>query len=231
MKVKLFLFILIITTLWHNFSLSQVEYRTDWPKVADLKKVVTINALSKNIYHKIPIYDRTGKVVYTLYCHGGSTEYLDKLSDSTGNNYVGPLCFILVEGEKDGEGSLLSEDGSASWYSRGQLHDYKNIVGACGKYPEYGNLRHFRLRGFELTLHFINIKLGKDAEPIKFDVEVTVHPDANITSSYTEQTGYLTPYKKGCSCNKILKGNEPRMFRNKNGDWVDEKELVRQKKH
>jgi hypothetical protein len=222
--------ILAIMPLLFAVCKSQVEYRNDWPIIANLDTTISINALSEIIFHKIPLKDQSGKVTYALFCHGGNQEYLDKLSDSTGSNFVGALCFLLAIGEnEDVDASLLCEDGSAPWFSRGQINDYTQLIGDCGKYPEYGRLRHFRLRGFILTLHFINIIVGNKGSPIKFDVHIRVHRDKNITSSIAEQTGYLTPYKKGRSCNKILKGNEPRMFRGENGSWYEEKDLLKKK--
>ncbi len=228
MEFRRTFFILATTFLPFLVCQSQVEYRDDWPVITDLDTTVTINTSAEKISYKFSMKDQSGKILYSLFCYGGSTEYLDNLSDSSGSNFVGPLCFLLAIGEKKyADESLLCEDGSAPWYSRGQINDYKQLVGACGQYPEYGCLRHFRLRGFVLTLHFINIVLDKDESPVKFDVKITAHPDKNISSSIAEQTGYLSPFKKGCSCEIILKGNEPRMFRDKNGSWFEEKELIK----
>lgn len=236
MKKNIIVFILLLLFSFYD-SWSQVKYRIDWPKVSEFKKIISIDALSTNIHYIIPIKDQLGKTIYTLTCRGGSTEFLDKLSDSTGLNYVGPLCFFLFTGPGSeenaplGDDFLLCEDGSAPWYSRGQITDYRELIGDCGRYPEYGSLRHFRVRGFELTLHFVNIAVEKDSSVSRFDVAISIHCDSTITSSLTEQTGYLTPYKLGRSCKKILRGDEPRMFRNKDGDWIDEKELLKQKNH
>jgi hypothetical protein len=230
MVLKRAAFVLATTLLPLHVSRSQVEHRIDWPQLAGLDTTIAINALSERIFHEFPCEDQSGKVLYTLFCRGGSTEYLDSLSGKTDINHVGPLCFYLVPGKEDNEGSLLCEDGSARWHSRGQIHDYMNLIGACGQYPEYGCLRHFRLRGFELTLHFLNIVVDKEGSPVEFQVNITVHRDKRITSSIAEQTGYLTPFKEGRSCEKILRGNDPRMFRGENGSWFEEKELIRQKK-
>jgi hypothetical protein len=122
----------------------------------------------------------------------------------------------LNEGKADEENSLLSEDESPYWYSRGQIHDFRELVGACGRYPEYGALRHFRLRGFELTLQFTDIQVDKKGTPSYLVVTVSVRTDPTAHSREAQQTGYLTPYKVGGSCNKVLRGNEPRMCR----DWL-----------
>lgn len=207
---------------------SQVEHRTDWPKIANLQKTLSINTNAEDIYRAIPITDRGGKLLYTLFCRGGSDAFLDRLSDSSEINYVGPLCFMLVEGNRITEDyNLLCEDGSAQWYSRGQLHSYGDIISPCGSYPEYGNLRHFRLRAFELTLQFLNFVLRLDGSLLTFDVHIDVHSDSTATSSIAEQTGYLPPVDS--SCTNVIKGNMPRMWRNKQGNWIEEKDLLKQK--
>jgi hypothetical protein len=207
---------------------SQIEYRTDWPGIADLDTAIAINALSERIHFELPLKGHTGKTLYTIFCRGGSTEYLDSLCDRTGVNYCGALCFFLVEGSPDETGSLqsnwnlLCEDGSAHWYSRGQIMDYSELVGACGDYPEYGNLRHFRLRGLELTFQFKNITADDSGRATSFIAVISAHPDSTVTASITEQTGYLTPRKEGRGCDKVLRGNEPRSFRNERGLLIDE---------
>jgi hypothetical protein len=125
------------------------------------------------------------------------------------------------------EDSLLSEDESAYWFSRGQIHNFHELTGSCAKYPEYGALRHFRLRGFELTLDFGDVELDKAGSPTYFTFTVSLRRDPGITSSRAEQTGYLTPYKVGFSCNKVLKGNEPRMCRASTGSWTECSKLGR----
>ena len=207
-----------------SFCQSQIVYRTDWPNVENIKKTISINAFSQSIFSKIPIHSKQGTLLYTLFCQGGSTEYLDRLSDSTQMNYVRPLCFLLVEGDKITENySLLCEDGSSQWYSRGQIHHYKELTGTCGQYPEYGCVRHFKLRGFVLTLTFTNIAFNKAGEPITFDVDITTISDSSATSSIAEQTGFLPPAQSDSACKNILKGNTIRRFRDKSGSWIEEK--------
>jgi hypothetical protein len=189
-----------------------------WPVMANFSAKVGIETSAEHIFFEFPLKDVHGRTQYTFVCVGGSTEYLDKLGDESNVNYVGPLSCRLVEGDKDAEkneASLLSEDDSAYWFSRGQIHDFQDLVGACGKYPEYGALRHFRLRGFELTLYSGDILVDKAGHPSYFTLTVSLRRDATALSPTAKQTGYLTPYKAGSSCTKILKGNELRMCR----DW------------
>jgi hypothetical protein len=96
----------------------------------------------------------------------------------------------------------------------------------CAKYPEYGRIRHFRLRGMELTLEVKNVKFGprlkddplltyrKDAI-IKLDLEVTAKQDTSALLPTAESTKYLAPplarpwngkepYDDTRNCSKVL---------------------------
>jgi hypothetical protein len=204
-----------------------------WPEMAEFSTKFGVETSAERIFFEIPLIDVSGQTQYNFICIGGSDKYLDQLSDSSGVNYVGPFSCRLVEGKYDpvkSEDSLLSEDESPYWFSRGQIHHFSELTGSCTKYPEYGALRHFRLRGFELTLSFENIEVDKKGNPTYFTLTLSLRRDAKITSPQAEQTGYLTPYKAGSSCDKVLKGNEPRMCRdwkNLGGSWTECSKLGR----
>jgi hypothetical protein len=204
-----------------------------WPEMAEFSAKFGVETSSQRIFFELPLIDVHGETQYNFVCRGGSKEYLDQLSDSLGVNYVGPFSCRLVEGKQDpmkSEDSLLSEEQSAYWFSRGQFHHFSELTGSCGKYPEYGSLRQFRVRGFELTLSFENIEVDKKRNPTYFTLAVSLRPDATITSRQAEQTGYLTPYKVESSCDKVMKGNEPRMCRdwkNLGGSWTECSKLGR----
>jgi hypothetical protein len=198
-----------------------------WPKMAEFNSKFRIDTSAKEILFEIPLLDVQGQTQYGFICIGGREKYLDQLSDRSDVNLVGPLACRLIVGKanpEETEDSLLSEDGSAYWFSRGQVHNFRELIGSCAKYPEYGALRHFRLRGFELTLNFGNVEVDKAGNPTSFTLTVSLRRDATITSPQAEQTGYLTPYKVGYSCDKVLKGNQARMCRdwkNLGGSWTE----------
>ena len=198
-----------------------------WPTMQEFSAKVGIETSAERIFFEIPLIDVQGQTQYNFICVGGTDKYLDQLSDSSNVNYVGPLACQLVEGKWDpvkSEGSLLSEDESPYWFSRGRLDNFRELTGSCGRYPEYGALRHFRLRGFELTLNFGDVEVDKAGNPTYFTLRVSLRRDSKITSPQAEQTGYLTPHKVGFSCGKVLKGNEPRMcrdFKNLGGSWTE----------
>jgi hypothetical protein len=97
-----------------------------------------------------------------------------------------------------------------------------DLVDACASYPEYGLLRHFRLRGFELTFSISDLKLNKQGEPEQFKLRVSLRQDDESKSKTAEKLGYLNPHAQGHSCSKIEKGNDRRMCRDwsKGGSWV-----------
>jgi hypothetical protein len=191
-----------------------------WPKMRKFEDSFAVDTRAEIDYAN-PLYDISGTVRYVFVCKGGSDEYLDALEERTGITYVGVLGCRLSEGKKEIESSLLAEDEVAPWHTRGQFHRFDEITGDCGNYPEYGNVRHFRLRGFELTLFATDLVFDRSNRLQSFKMHVSLRRDDRITSPRAEQSGYLTPYKNGRSCKTILKDNEPRMCRNwgKGGVW------------
>src|SRR5208337_5109556 len=110
-----------------NFGLCA---RRAWPEMAEFSAKVGIETSTERIFFEFPLIDVEGQTQYRLSCVGGSQKYLDRLSDSSGNNYVGPLACLLEE-EGGASDSLLSEDDSPHWYSRGQIHSFRDLAGSC----------------------------------------------------------------------------------------------------
>ncbi|RPI76806.1 MAG: hypothetical protein EHM45_11685 [Desulfobacteraceae bacterium] len=199
-----------------NFDCRAKE--NQWPSMAEFDLKIGIEARSEKIYFEIPLRDIRGRIQYTLICRGGSVEYLNAFTDSNKILYAPDLGFRLYEGTKEVEGSLLCEDGAPAWHSRGQVR-YSQLVGACGKYPEYGMLRHFRLRGFELTLEFFDIVIDPEGKPAYLNLRISLHRYPKAISAQAGRPGYLSPEAEGRSCEKVLKGKDPLMRRNKQGSW------------
>jgi hypothetical protein len=185
-----------------------------WPKMQEFDADFVVRTNAEKIEFIKALYDVNGAIRYIFVCRGGSDEYLDKLGGEKHINYVGKLGCSLIEGSREIEGSLLAEDDVAPWHTRGQYFSFEEVIGDCGNYPEYGRIRHFRLRGFELTLSAVEPVYNKQNQLQSFKLRVSLRRDDKIRSKYTEQPGYLTPYKVGRSCKQILKGNARRMCRN-----------------
>lgn len=199
---KLLVSILFVLAL----SYTSLAAESTWPKMKEFDDSFIFDTKEEGIKFIKPLCDVNGMVRYVFICRGGTDEYIEKHSNST---FVGPLGCRLSEGDKEVETSLLSEDDSAPWYSRGQ-YDFRSLLGDCGKYPEYGRLRHFRLRGFELTLSATDIITNDRDQLVSFRMNVSLIRDDRITSKQAEQPGYLPPRN---DCKTIKKGNEPRMCR------------------
>jgi hypothetical protein len=203
------------------FSSTCLADDTLWPTIKEFDDEFLAYSGGKPVEYLKPLKDLNGHTKYLFVCRGGSTEYTDSLADKLDINYVNPLTCILNNGDKETESSLLAEDDSPPWHTRGQ-YSLDEIVGDCSDYPEYGLLRHFRLRGFELTLSAFDIKLNEQGKPEQFKLKVSLRQDNKIKSSIAEQPGYLNPSSKGRSCEKIVKGNDTRMCRdwNNGGSWA-----------
>lgn len=197
-----------------------------WPVIQEFEKSFDVVADAEKIVIDVPLYDVKGVQRYVFLCRGGSTAYLDQLSDSTGDNYVGDLmCGLTLPGD-DIEQSLLGEDDSAVWFSRGQYH-WDELLGDCGAYPEYGRLRHFSLRGFVLTLAATQVKQDMQGKLISFTLQVSLKDDPGAKAAQAAQTGYIRPKAQPGACKKVIKGDEPRMCRdwNKGGSWEECKNI------
>jgi hypothetical protein len=169
-----------------------------------------VDTSARRIDIDLPLLDTHGIQRYRLICRGGSVEHLDALSDTSRINWVGDLMCVFNEGNREIESSLLGADGAPPWHTRGQFH-WDELVGACGNYPEYGRVRHFRLRGFELTLEARDPQM-RDGRLEHLTFAISLRSNARIRSSQAESVGYLHP--RG-DCGAVKKGVEPRVCRNR----------------
>ena len=203
--MKAFLPLLLVA-----FGYQSAPPEDEWPRVREFQASFGIDTSSERILLVLPIYNYNDQEEYRLVCIGGSTEYLDRLTAETGAHFVGPLqCNLLDRPEIYNEHTLLGEDGSPAWHTRGQF-SWDDLVGDCGDYPEFGRLRHFRLRGFELTLKVEDVVLEDDRLD-HFVLKVSLREDHSIRSRRTEQPGYIRP-RQGCDV--VVEGYERLMCRN-----------------
>jgi len=191
MKKALFLFFLL--------TLPQPVLANEWPRVREFEVTVGFDNSGQRFDLNIPIFNMQGIPIYWFICNGG--DYYDS---SPGDViYVTPLsCRLNLENIETDE-SLLAEDDSPVWHTRGQFHS-SQFVGACAKYPEYGRLRHFRLRGFGLTLEVLDFWMKND----KIDyllLKISLQNDETALTEQAEQTVFLNPQRQGGSCEFIEK--------------------------
>ena len=185
-----------------------------WPRVKSLERTFDVFA-GVPLEVEIPIQSEGGVTVYVLSCRSD-----DFWSDNQPGSF---LCTLNESGsEKDRESSLLSEDESAVWFSRGQYHA-EQLIGDCASYPEYGASRTFRLRGMRLSLVASQIERRRGNGLAHVRISVAVRPDATAQGKFASRPGYLPP--KFGKCRPIKKGDEPLMCRDRNFSWTECKNI------
>ncbi len=200
-----------------------------WPAMREFELSMGISFLSHRNDVEVPLYDVEGRIRYRFICRGDDREVDEATArrlreqgqDVRGDSLVPwwPLtCVLIPEG---GRTNLLDSDGSNGPYqTRGRIAG-EDLVGACADYPEYGRVRHFRLRGFELTVSFSDIEPSSPkpdrAEYAIMHLALKRRPKAR--TAWAEQSGYLSPRRAAYlfherRCMKVHRGNEQRMCRN-----------------
>jgi hypothetical protein len=183
-----------------------------WPLVEGISKTYRIDTAAERIEIDLPVRNPVGEPLYSFWCRGGSTAFVDHVGSQLGIDVVPPFVCALDEMGRYTEDGLLSEDDSSYWYSRGQFQ-WKDLLGACGDYPEYGRVRTFRLRGLKLTLTASNVVASAD-DLRSFDLTVSIVPDPTAIRAQAERPDYLDP-RGTAGCAQVRPGREPRMCR----DW------------
>jgi hypothetical protein len=187
-----------------------------WPQVAPWSRAFPIDLTRPLTTFNAPILARDGRRLYEISCVGGTIEGLDRLSAQEGEDYIAPLSCNLAD-VRTGEQWLLGEDGTPHWHTRAQFHA-EQLEGACARYPEFGLMRNFRLRGMKIRLQVSDVR--KEAGELRSLVlHVNVANDRSATSSWTVRPGYLAPGSGNCSF--VKKGVEPLMCRGPNGSWKE----------
>ncbi len=204
-----------------SFMASAGAEVTDWPSIEPVSAVAGFSRDSEKFELVVPITGENGVDLYFLRCVGGSDRYLDGLSTETDANYVGPLSCRLSLEDQYGEYSLLAEDGSPRWYTRGQFH-YRHLVGACGEYPEFGRVRNFYLRGMRLTLAIEGLERDDSGEVQFFELHVDAQNDESASTAIAARPDYLNPHKPGRSCDVVLDGQDTRYCRDRETySWIE----------
>jgi len=177
----------------------QSEHKHSWPRVSPMERSFHL------VDHQQPaaemlIRSSRGATLYFLQCYLNAGERDDPNFDYSGDFE----CRLTSLYSEDTYSTLLTEDKhqSSDWESRGRFL-VQELVGQCAQYPEYGAVRHFRLRGMELTLAVSGLKMEKGSRARNapwnvdrvgaLDLKVIVAPDPGATSAIAERTRYLRP--------------------------------------
>jgi hypothetical protein len=163
----------------------------------------------ENKFHFVDHRDMEGKVqiigqnrepLYLLECYLNAYDHEDRDFDYSGDFE----CRLTSLYSKETYSTLLTEDQNQvrDWQSRGRFL-VQDLSGRCAEYPEYGKIRHFRLRKMNITIEIKNFKLEKGSSvnnsPInrdrikELDLIVTVEPDNTATTEIAEPTKYIEP--------------------------------------
>lgn len=139
--------------------------------------------------------DGSGNKVYRFECHRGNYD------DTSEMSWSGDFQCALFPFKKDTltPVNVLAVDDrheqSVDWWNRGRLLA-KQLQGECLQYPEYSALRHFKLRGMDLTLGYSDIA-WQGGKLAKFTLRLDVTPDADAKSPMAEPAEGPKP-PKGC---------------------------------
>jgi hypothetical protein len=184
---------------------SVAGFRSTWPSVQPVTRSYTFVAKDEPSDYPVVLLIPTtqGVPAYRLECHSGDYEgeYVIYFS---GTFHCG---LFEVRGDKATSWNLLAdntkEEQSSDWFNRGRMISGQ-LLGDCGEYPEYGRVRHFRMRGMEVTLQFTDLQWRNRQSPPspqnkpsprlqQFTVIVSVAPDATAKSATSERTTARRP--------------------------------------
>jgi hypothetical protein len=143
-----------------------------------------------------------GEGLYLLECYLNAYERPDPQFD-----YSGAFECRLISttpAMNEGYSTLLTDQThpTRDWESRGRFL-LQEITGQCATYPEWGAVRHFRLRGMALTLAVSNVKVEAGSRVRNqpwgvdriqsLDLNVDVAADPRALPPVSEPTRYAEP--------------------------------------
>jgi hypothetical protein len=160
---------------------------TAWPVIHEESGSITFDKPSEADFIK-EIKSLGGRPLYELRCRSGD---LDDVGDF---NYSGLLqCRLsVVNATRETPKSLLFEDREATsdWDGRGRFM-LNDVIGTCGRYPDFGNTRTYRVRGMQLTLRIENVRLRKsqnsEVSPASFVFSYAMKSDRQAIGVLTEK--------------------------------------------
>jgi hypothetical protein len=168
-----------------------------WPDIVPLDASIYFADASK-ASAQFKILDPKGKPLYILDCRNW------RMASGIDFDYSGDFeCRLTSTYSRDPTTSLLSEpQHTKSWESRGRaLGD--EMIEKCANYPEYGRVRHFRLRRMKIIFAFDELRFKSFEDPsrpklkkfefqsLRFTLRVERDPAAH--SSIAESTPLAYP--------------------------------------
>jgi hypothetical protein len=169
-----------------------------WPEVAPVSGSVYFGD-SDSASATFTIFDAQGASAYLLECH--NHRYTDVDFDYSGDWE----CRLRPTREKTPYSTLLTDiaQPARDWQSRARFLADQLMERKCADYPEYGALRHFRLRGMRLSLQLEDIRFKSEPVPGTPGVErpalrafrfsFKVERDPSATSEIAEMVPFVEP--------------------------------------
>jgi len=113
-------------------------------------------------------------------------------------------ALYALQGGRVASGNLLADSThdqqTSDWlFNRGRMLSVQ-LSDRCGAYPEFGLVRHFRVRGMRVTLEFEDLQwsTSNGQEGLdQFTVDLTVEPDLGALAETSEMAGAPRP-PTGC---------------------------------
>lgn len=213
--------LLLVVLVGCKSAASQGEQGLRWPSIQNVDLSVALPPAGAAKYIDTFIFSKGGEPLYRLVCRGGDDEYRAKIEAETDVSSYGPdLLCILNVGRRESDVSLLSEDDASAIHSRGHFYR-ESVEGKCGEYPEYGRIRHFRLRGMRIELRMTPASWTKASPAMEGDASgrtdevfsIRATNDAAARTAISEQPGFLDPAGDPKACMTPKRGNAPRMCR------------------
>ena len=184
--------------LWSSLLCAEPE---PWPGVMPLKQSMYFSR-GAPFASGTTIFARDGNPLYLLECHDYSYKR------DYGFLYSGSFeCRLTALYGQSSYSTLLTDDPhqSRDWQSRGRFLG-EELAGDCATYPEFGAVRHFRLRKMSITFAMRDVKFEQpsiDDNAVKsgpefnsFRFDLTVMPSPSAMSAIAEPVPYrYPPYK------------------------------------
>jgi len=134
---------------------------SSWPDIAPLEVSVFFADASKAAA-LFKILDAKGKPLYILDCRNW------RMASGSDFDYSGDFeCRLTSTYARDPTNTLLSEpQHTRNWESRGRVLG-NELINKCANYPEYGRVRHFRLRKMKITFSFDELSFKPFEDPYR----------------------------------------------------------------
>jgi hypothetical protein len=161
-----------------------------WPPVVPVHRVFTFihPGQGRRDTPVLVFVPRTeGGTVYKLECHNGN--YDDQREMTFSGDFQ--CALYALEGGRVSSGNLLAD----STHDRGRMLSVQ-LSDRCGAYPEFGLVRHFRVRGMRVTLEFGGLQWSTSNEDEgldQFTVDLSVEPDLSAVTETSETAAAPRP--------------------------------------